>query len=80
MSKAKVKLNYAGVGRILKREETKNMLEEYGTAVATAAGDGYATRAHYTEQRVIVNVYAESDEAIRDNIQNNTLLKSMGAV
>ena len=80
MSKVKIVLNYAGVGKMLKSTGTKDMIEGYGMAVANAAGAGYATRSHYTEQRVIVNVYADSEEAHQDNLNNNTLLKSMGAV
>ena len=71
-------LNTAGVRELLKSDEMKNVIESYAEEIRARAGDGYGTRTHYSEQRVIVNVFAEDPEAIQDNLENNTLLKAVG--
>ena len=77
MSKVKIELNRAGVGQILKGPEMQKVLESAAAGIVSRAGRGYAYRSHNTGERVIVNVYPETAEAARDNVNNNTLLKAM---
>lgn len=78
MGKAEVILNKAGVGELLKSQWAADCCMEVAERVASSAGDGYTTRLHTSEQRAIVNVYAETEEAYQDNLDNNTLLKAIG--
>lgn len=71
-------LNKKGIGELLKSDAMKNVIEEHASRVANNAGEGYAAAdPHYTGQRVAVNVYAETEEAKQDNLENNTLLKAL---
>ena len=71
-------LNRKGVNELLRSEEMRQVVEQYGRDVQNRAGEGYDTRTHMTEQRVIVNVFPATEEAAVDNYENNTLLKAVG--
>ncbi len=75
MSKATIKLDYHGIGEMLRGEEMERFVAEAGADRAKRAGSGYNFRTHNTGQRQAVNVYAETAEARADNLENNTLLK-----
>lgn len=78
MANVTVKLNYKGIGELLKSQWAADCCKEVGDHVAQTAGEGYETRAHVSDQRAIVNVYAATKEANQDNLDNNTLLKALG--
>ena len=71
-------LDTKGVGELLKSAEMRQVIEEYANEVRNRAGDGYEMQTHFSEQRVIANVYTATEEAILDNLENNTLLKAAG--
>ena len=77
MSKIRVELNYAGVGELLKSQEIADTVKEVAEQVADRAGDGYATDVYQAGTRVIASVYTETEEAMKDNLENNTLLKAV---
>lgn len=77
MSKLKIELNYAGVGELLKSQEISDALKETAERVAARAGGGYATDTYQAGTRVIASVYTETEEAMKDNLENNTLLKAV---
>lgn len=78
MAKVVVKLNKQGIGEVLKSQWAADCCTEVANQVAQRAGDGYEVRQHVSDQRVIVNVYADTNEARQDNLENNTLLKALG--
>lgn len=78
MSNVKIEVNYKGVGALLRGSEVREMVDSIGAGIAARAGDGYGKRTHYTKQRSICNVFADSKEAKQDNLEHNTLLKAMG--
>lgn len=79
MSKAyQIKVNYAGVGELLKSDEMAALMQEYAQQTQQKAGDGYATDVFYGNSRVMASVYTETQEAAKDNLENNTLLKALG--
>lgn len=78
MSKVKIKLNDAGFVELLKSQEIADAVKEVAEQVAARAGDGYATDVYQAETRVIASVYTETKEAMKDNLENNTLLKAVG--
>ena len=77
MSKVKIELNDAGFVELLKSQEIANTVKKVAEQVAARAGDGYATDVYQAGTRVIASVYTETTEAMRDNKENNTLLKAV---
>ena len=77
MSKMKFVLNKAGVSELLKSPEMQAILSGYASAAANRAGDGYSSEVHIGKKRAYANIFAETYEARQDNLDNNTLLKSL---
>ena len=77
MSKTKFKLNYAGVGELLKSADMMAICEEYANAIQARCGDGYEVSTYVGKSRVNASVAATSFEARKDNLDNNTLLKAV---
>ena len=77
MSKSKFKLDYAGVGQLLKSPEMQKVLTEKASAIKKRAGDGYEQDSYVGKSRANAMVKATSYKAKRDNIKNNTLLKAV---
>lgn len=78
MSNYKIELNDAGFIELLKSQEIADAVKEVADQVAARAGDGYATDVYQAGTRVIASVYTETEEAMKDNLENNTLLKAVG--
>lgn len=77
MSKVRIELNYAGVGELLHSKEIAGAVKEVADQVAARAGEGYATDTYQAGTRVIASVYTETVEAMKNNLENNTLLKAV---
>ena len=77
MRNFKFELNKAGVRELLKSAEMQSVLDGYAKAAANRAGEGYDAEVHLGKKRAYANVYAATPEAKRDNLDNNTLLKSL---
>ena len=77
MAKNKFKLNYSGVGQLLKSTEMQNVLTEKATAIKNRAGEGYGQDVYVGKSRANTIVYADSYKAKKDNMKNNTLLKAV---
>lgn len=75
MSNIRVKLNKAGVRELLKSGEVMAMLESEAKARAARAGDGYTVNTYVGKNRCNAEIVAETQEARRDNLKNNTLLR-----
>lgn len=78
MSKMEIKLNSDGIQELLKSREIASVCEEQAKAVAGRAGDGYTVQQRNYQERTGYAVIAETEEAYRDNLKNNTLLKALG--
>jgi len=72
-----IELNSAGIQEMLKSPEMQAMLLERASAVADRAGSGYATDVYVGRTRANASVFPYDDEALRDNMKNNTLLKAV---
>jgi hypothetical protein len=68
----RIQWNWAGWNEVRKSSGVQALLMEKANQMAGNAGDGYKVAVFAT--RAIV--WAESEEAQKDNLQNNTLLKS----
>ena len=73
-----IELNSDGIVELLKSDEIMAVLEEQGQEMLSRLGEGYATSKHVGKSRCNVSVFAETQEARRDNLNNNTLLKAVG--
>lgn len=78
MSKIKFTLNKKGVRDILMMPSVLALCEEHANATASVAGAGYeASSSAVGKTRVHARVTAVTDKAIKDNLDNNTLLKAV---
>lgn len=68
----KFELDFKGVSELLHSQQMANVLMQGANQIASKAGDGY--KAKQMKTRVIV--VPDTEEAERDNLKNNTLLKS----
>lgn len=71
------KLNYAGVGKLLKSAEMQSILSQKASEIRERCGDGYEQDIHVGKTRANAMVWASSAEAKRDNLKNNTILKAV---
>lgn len=81
-SKAKYKLtaivlNNGEIGKFMKSEEMTKMLHERAEQIANRAGTGYAADTKMMGTRVIASAYTDSFDAMRDNLDNNSLLRAV---
>ena len=74
---AKIKLNRAGVRRLLKSKEMQAICTEHAEEIAARCGEGYAVDSMQKETRAIATVYPQTAEARRDNDRNNTIGKAL---
>lgn len=77
MAKQGFVLNQAGVAALMKSPEMQAILKEKATAVRTRAGEGYEQDLFVGKNRANAMVYADTIQAKRDNMKNNTLLKAV---
>ena len=63
----------------LESPETLGFCRQIATQVQAKCGDGYEIKEHPSGRtRASVTVYAATQDARRDNLDNNTLLRSIG--
>lgn len=77
MAKNTFKLNYKGVGELMKSEAMQTVLNEYATNIKNRCGDGYEQDIHVGKSRANAMVKAATFKAKKDNMDNNTLLKAV---
>ena len=79
MSKNRFELNRAGVRALLQSQEVMDACAGEAQAILGRLGDGYEMDTYTGKNRVNAMVWAESYQAKRDNMENNTLLKAAGS-
>ncbi len=78
MAKFKFELNRAGVrDQLLKSDAMMSMCEQLANEACQRCGDGYSVSTYVGKNRINAAVHAETDKAKKDNLKNNTLLKSL---
>lgn len=77
MSKMKFKVNKEGVRQLLRSSEAKAVCKEYAASVQQRAGEGYVMEERNYLRRAGYAVRPDTYQAHRDNLENNTLLKSL---
>ena len=77
MAKMKFKLNSDGVRKLLKSQEMQSVLNEKATGIKNRCGEGYTQDVYVGKNRANAMVKAETYQAKRDNLKNNTILKAV---
>lgn len=77
MAKVRVELNSEGVRALLKSAEMAQICAEHARDIASRAGDGYSVSTYTGRTRVNASVATATEEARRDNLKRNTLLKAV---
>jgi len=77
MSKMKFELNRQGVANLMKSSNMQTILKGHATAIRNRSGRGYEQDIYVGKNRANARVWADSQEAKGDNMDNNTLLKSV---
>lgn len=75
----KVKLISSGVRAMLKSSEMQAVLKDQADAIVQRCGDGYEIDPYIGKRRANVSIRTKTAEAVKDNSENNTLLKSLGS-
>lgn len=71
-------LNRAGVSELLNSPQMAGILSSAAGHVADASGNGYSAEIIHPGTRAVAVIRAETKEAYRDNMENNSLLKALG--
>ena len=77
MSKVKFELNRSGVADLMKSSAMQKVLKKHATDIKNRAGTGYEQDLHVGKNRANARVWANTQQAKGDNLDNNTLLKSV---
>lgn len=77
MSNVKIVLNKQGMREMLKSQGVHSAIREKAQQIANNCGEGYAASSTVGRERALAAVYAETPEAKRDNLENNTILKAV---
>lgn len=76
MANVKITLNRSGVRELLRSKEMMAICEEYAYKAVNTLGDGYEVSTHI-DDRVNASIETVSYEAMRDNMENNSILKAL---
>jgi predicted RNA-binding protein with PUA domain len=80
MSEYKFKLNYEGVGQLLKSSQVQDVLKKNAEQVQQNCGDlasEYKVNTRVGSTRAYASVCTDSVHAINSNLKHNTLLKAL---
>lgn len=79
MAKVRIVLNRKGVRELLKSPEMRAMLNERAQNIKARLGDGYKADTYVGSNRVNAMVWASTRKTIKDDLDNNTIIKAMGS-
>ena len=77
MSKVKFELNRQGVRDLMKSHEMAEICIGYANDALGRLGGGYSVNTHLGQNRFNAEVFAETYQAKRDNLKNNSILKAV---
>jgi len=77
MSKFKFVLNRAGVRQLMQSEEMQSILKDKADAALNSLDEGYKSDIYIGKNRANAMVYADTYQAKRDNLKNNSILKAV---
>lgn len=79
MAKVKFELNLAGLNEVMKSDGMQSHLRAAAQSVANTADGDYGTSVFDSRFVAIANVYAVGLESYRKTMNDNELLKAVGA-
>lgn len=79
MGKVRFELNRAGVRELMLSPEMQAGLESMAGGILARLGDGYEIETFKGRNRINVELKAETFEARRENLRDNTILKAVQA-
>lgn len=74
-SSVRIEIRDDGIQAILKGPEMQALVKELAEQKVSEAGEGYACSVKIGVKRCYANIYPETPEAKKDNLDNNTLEK-----
>lgn len=77
MNVVKFEPNSAGLQELMKRPQMMAICKEYADRAVAQLGDGYIVTTYNGKTRVNASVKAETYEAKRDNLENNSIYKAV---
>ena len=77
MAKIKVELNRKGVRELLKSAEAAAACDAKAQQIANALGDDYSVERRSYPERTGAAVVASTPKAIKDELENKTLLRAL---
>ena len=77
MSKLKIELNSAGVRELMKSAEMTAGLRSIVSGIAAGCGGGYSHDMKIMGTRAIASAFTDTAEAMKDNSENNTILRNL---
>lgn len=77
MSDVRIVLNSAGIQELLKSQEIQQAVDEVCQRIADNAGPDYGHNVQIGKRRAVGRVYTATKNAMKDNYENNTLLKAL---
>lgn len=82
MANVKVKLNSSGMIKLFKEPNIQAVCRDVAESVVRNTGmeEGYNVSTWKGPFRAGATVWCDSPEAIKDNLENNTMLKALGSV
>ena len=76
-SNFELEVNYSGVGELLRGPEVQELVKSIASDIATRAGNGYESDLYNAGDRYIASAFTATEEAMQDNLDNNTLLEAL---
>lgn len=77
MGDVRIELNRAGIQELLRSSEMMSVCKEEADKIYNRLGEGYEVSTHIGRNRVNVSIGTESYESMRDNMENNSILKAL---
>lgn len=78
MADVRIELIPGAFEKLLSGAEISELLEKTASEIAVRAGAGYESDLKQMPTRKIASVYTATEEAMQDNLENNTILKAVG--
>lgn len=77
MSKTRFELSYKGMRELLKSQQMVSVCANRANDIANRAGAGYRVTTNIGSSRAHASVITATKKAMKDNLENNTLLKAV---
>lgn len=77
MSRVEVELEHDNIRAFLRSESVGKLMKSYADKAAERLGEGYEADEKVMATRAIASVFTATDEAKRENMENNSILKAV---